>query len=392
MTGKKNSRKDRRKAAGSWLLPMLIVALLGMSAALYVVFSSEKTPTRRQFDGDAFAAQLREAARQTGSRILGADDPISREHGIFIRHWRFESQSAREAAKLCSRIAEEGRKFGKLEEHHVSEGAGCGYRLDLEGEAFDLVVGTAAAKAPKTGRKTASRTTRHRPSKPTPVPGSTGKLAILLDDAGQQMHLVPVACALPKEIAVAVLPFLPSSAETAAALRRAGREVWLHMPMEPEGYPAENPGPGAILISMPEADVRRTLRSALNNVPYVVGINNHMGSRATADLRLMTWVMQELKVRNLFFIDSRTTVKTCALDAARAQGIPSNRRRVFLDNDHSMAAISAQLEDAVNEARRYGEAIAIGHFKETTIRLLAKEAPGLQARGVSLVAPGKLMH
>ncbi len=373
---------------------MLVVAFIGILAALWAVFSSQEELSYSGCRGDEIAERLHRMGDELGAASIDADHPITRENGVFLRHWSFEFSDRRQADVLCSQLAEEGKSWGRLRRFWSSGQERCRLRLDLDGEAFDLRV---VLKRPRVAEAQAPRPTPSRPKlPPTPrpklSPGARGRLAILLDDAGQQMSLVPAASALPKPIAVAVLPFLPSSAETAVALHRAGHEIWLHMPMEPEGYPSENPGPGAILISMSDDDVRRTLQTAINNVPFIVGINNHMGSKATADLRLMTIVMQELRSRNLFFIDSRTTVKTQALDAARAQGVPSNRRRVFLDNDHSMEAIGRQLEDAVYEAKKYGEAIAIGHFKKTTIELLAREAPGLKSRGVDLVSPGSLMH
>jgi polysaccharide deacetylase 2 family uncharacterized protein YibQ len=238
-----------------------------------------------------------------------------------------------------------------------------------------------------------------RPS-PTPVPTATptlppqrrGRLAILLDDAGQNLDLVPRLERLPQQVAVAVLPFLPASSETAVRLHEAGHEVWLHLPMEPEGYPRRNPGPGAVLTSMSEAEIRATVRSAINNVPFIVGVNNHEGSRATANLRVMTWVMQELAARGLAFIDSRTTKYTVAEDAARAQGIPAGRRKVFLDNQRNPAAVHRQLDHAVYLARRDGTAIAIGHCNAVTVSVLEAEAPRLWKRKVDLVPPSKLVH
>jgi hypothetical protein len=193
-------------------------------------------------------------------------------------------------------------------------------------------------------------------------------------------------------VGVAVLPFLPKSSETASAAHKAGHEVWVHLPMEPQDYPAADPGPGAVLVSMDAGSVRTAVHSAINSVPYAVGVNNHMGSRATADLKTMTWVMQELSARGLAFIDSRTTTATVAEDAARAQGVPVARRRVFLDNQRSPDAIRRQLDEAVYRCRLEGEAIAIGHLDEVTLQVLAAELPGLAARGADLVRPSELVR
>ena len=236
------------------------------------------------------------------------------------------------------------------------------------------------------------RKRRPRDPKPQPRPDARGKLAILLDDGGQKLDLVPAAAELPAEIGFAILPFLPRSSETAVALHKAGHEIWLHLPMEPENYPANDPGPGAILMSMTPDELRTTLHSAINNIPHAIGVNNHMGSRATADLKTMTWIMQDLKSRGMAFIDSRTTVRTVAEEAARAQGVPTGRRHVFLDNERSAPAIRAQLDEAVYRCRMEGEIIAIGHLDPVTVEVLSQELPGLSARGADLAKPSDLVR
>lgn len=374
------------------MLPMLVVAFIGVLAALWFLISTKAEVS--QVNGNEVATQLRLFAKELGVAKLQADQPITLEDGVFVRHWDFEFLRHEAADTLCARLGAPTEAWGEMRKVRASSRERCRYRLDLEGEAFDVRVVLSSAKR-TSGEQRLRPTPRPKPSptiRPELPADARGHLAILLDDAGQQTRLIPEAAALPKPVAFAVLPFLPASAETAVSLHRSGHEIWLHMPMEPEGYPSEDPGPGAILVSMSDGDLRRTLNTAINSVPFIVGMNNHMGSKATANLRLMTIVMQELRSRNLFFIDSRTTAKTRALDAARAQGVPSNRRRVFLDNDHSMAAIRLQLEDAVYEAKKYGEAIAIGHFKKTTIDVLAQDASGLKDRGVTLVRPGSLMR
>jgi polysaccharide deacetylase 2 family uncharacterized protein YibQ len=228
--------------------------------------------------------------------------------------------------------------------------------------------------------------------KPEPAPNVRGRIAILLDDGGQKLDLVSKAAALPKEVGFAILPFLPKSGETAVALHEAGHEIWLHLPMEPENYPANDPGPGAVLMAMNSDDLRAAVHSAINNIPHAIGVNNHMGSKATADLKTMTWIMQELKTRKMAFIDSRTTVRTVAEEAAQAQGVPTNRRHVFLDNKRSAAAIRVQLDESVYRSRMEGEIIAIGHLDKVTIEVLSHELPGLAKRGADLVNPSDLVR
>ncbi len=125
-------------------------------------------------------------------------------------------------------------------------------------------------------------------------------------------------------------------------------------------------------MAMTSDDLRTAVHSAINNIPHAVGVNNHMGSKVTADLKTMTWIMQELKTRDLAFIDSRTTIDTVAEEAAQAQGVPTNRRHVFLDNERSAAAIRVQLDEAVYRSRMEGEIVAIGHLDKVTIEVLAR--------------------
>jgi hypothetical protein len=236
-------------------------------------------------------------------------------------------------------------------------------------------------------------TPKPRPTaRPEPAADARGRLAILLDDVGQMLDLVPAAAALPQEVAFAVLPFLPKSAESATALHDAGHEIWLHLPMEPEDYPENDPGPGAVLMSMSPDELRVTVHSALNNIPHVVGVNNHMGSAVTADLRTMTWIMQELKVRDMAFIDSRTTIRTVAEEAAYGQGVMVNRRHVFLDNERDEAAIRRQLDEAIYRCRLEGEILAIGHLDPVTLEVLAEDLPGIEKRGADLVKPLDLVR
>ncbi len=387
----------RRRKRPAGLRRALVAAALLAALAVAAWLLVRGTGARRAGPGRPAAAaehgdRLRKLATRRGARPddIAADRSIRKEHGVFVRSWRILLPDARAAGMLAQDLEAEGQRWqAAVTRPPAARGEVARVRLDLGVEAFDVHLAVRPRRAAEATPVPVAPTATARPQ---PRPGATGRLAILLDDAGQSLDLVPAAVALPQQVAVAVLPFLPHSADTAARMHEAGHEVWLHLPMEPGDYPRDNPGPGAILVSMSESEIRMAVRSALNNVPFIVGVNNHMGSKATADLRTMTWVMQEIGSRGLAFIDSRTTAATVAEDAARAQGIPAGRRRVFLDNSGSPAAIRAQLDEAVYQARLEGQAIAIGHLHPTTVRVLAAELPGLGERGAVLVAPSKLVH
>ncbi|RLE22362.1 MAG: hypothetical protein DRJ65_14025 [Acidobacteria bacterium] len=394
MVARKRSRRtqNRRKI---WLIPVLGVALIALVAALWMLFHPTGTETANTALVGDFADVIRQTAarRGVGPEQRQEDDPIRKEGGVFVRTWLLQLAGGEALQALSSDLEAEAARWGAPVSAEDEGGRGARMvRIDLGAEAFEIHLEPAppvvrATPTPPSPTPAPTPTPRPRPEK-----GARGELAILLDDAGQKMGLVPRMGALPSSVGVAVLPFLPSSSETAVALHKAGHEVWLHLPMEPNGYPANKPGPGAVFVTMAEDEVRMTVRSAMNNVPFAVGMNNHMGSRATADLTVMTWVMQEVKGRGLAFIDSRTTVETVAETAARAQGIKTGRRKVFLDNERSAAAIRRQLDEAVYRALIDGKAIAIGHMTAVTIGVLEDELPGLKARGVTLVAPTEALE
>ena len=145
-------------------------------------------------------------------------------------------------------------------------------------------------------------------------------------------------------------------------------------------------------VGMTSDQVNSTLDGMLETVPHAAGVNNHEGSRATADLSLMNALMPALRGRNLFFIDSRTTAATVAYHAAERAGVPAASRKVFLDDTPTKEAILAQLALAAKDASRDGSAIAIGHPHAATIAALAEGVPALEARGVRLVLASDLVR
>jgi len=383
------SRKKRQMKLGQWQVTALIaVAVVILAVAIWMLVRGEHGVT------GPFDARLLElaAARGVAAGAITADDPIRKVDDVFVRTWLLD---------FPNRPARDGF-LGDLQIEGAARGAQVAYPEELGVETVRLRVGFDVEVFDLHLSVSETRPDMARPAEPTPVPSPTpkpqpapsarGRLAILLDDGGQNLDQVEAAAALPKTVGFAILPFLPRSTETAVALHDAGHEIWLHLPMEPENYPANDPGPGAVLMSMNSDDLRTAVHLAINNIPHVVGVNNHMGSKATADLKTMTWIMQELKTRDLAFIDSRTTIHTVAEEAAQAQGVPTNRRHVFLDNERSAAAIRVQLDEAIYRSRMEGEIIAIGHLDKVTIEVLSQELPGLGKRGADLVKPSDLVR
>jgi polysaccharide deacetylase 2 family uncharacterized protein YibQ len=210
------------------------------------------------------------------------------------------------------------------------------------------------------------------------------KLAIILDDMGYDRAAADAAFALQFPITLSVIPHLPLSAEVAEEAYRRGDQVLLHLPMEAEAGETKAE-PIELRVGMKADQVERDLDSMLETVPHAAGVNNHQGSRATADAKLMGELMPALRRRGLFFVDSRTTAATVAYDAAERAGVRSASRKVFLDDTTNRDAILSQIDLAARDATRDGFAIAIGHPHPATIAALVEAAPRLESRGMRFV-------
>jgi uncharacterized protein len=221
------------------------------------------------------------------------------------------------------------------------------------------------------------------------------RLAIIIDDLGGDASAAASVIALPFPLTASVLPNLPFSADVADEAYRRGDHVMLHLPMESESE--SNPGgaqpePVELRVGMNAEQVSSILASMLATVPHAAGVNNHEGSRATADRALMNVVMAAIRERGLYFIDSRTTAATVAYDAAESAGVPAASRKVFLDDTPTREAVLAQLDLAVRDARRDGSAIAIGHPRPATVAALTEGVPRLRTEGIELVFASDLVH
>jgi len=170
------------------------------------------------------------------------------------------------------------------------------------------------------------------------------------------------------------------------------REIMLHLPMQPQGYPATDPGPKAVLVGMSAAEIRDRLNDALASLTNVTGVNNHMGSAATSDLPTMSTLMSLLRERDLFFVDSLTSARSVAYHEAVRAGIPAARNRIFLDYDsENEITIAANLAQLVRSARSAGFAVGIGHPHRATAAVLAREIPRLMKEGVRFVTVSELL-
>lgn len=211
-----------------------------------------------------------------------------------------------------------------------------------------------------------------------------GKMAIILDDWGNNYNVLEEAIALKRPITIAILPMLPHSQEIAEDGHAARIGIMLHMPMQPKGS-QKHLEPHTIKTTSSTKEITQFLNEALTNVPYVEGVNNHMGSAATSDLRVMRVVMNYLKAKNLFFVDSRVVAESVCTSVARETGIRFGSREVFIDNEARVPYIENQLRTAIRKTLLRGTLIVIGHDKHATLQALHNMIPEIERAGIQLV-------
>ena len=211
-------------------------------------------------------------------------------------------------------------------------------------------------------------------------------VAVIIDDVGHSKPAARPFIEMDYPVALSILPGRTFSRDLAAEAAQRGKTILLHLPMEPEGYPEIDPGPGAILLSQSREEIREVLERDLASIPGVVGINNHMGSRATTDPMVMEAVLDLINKKELFFIDSRTSPETIALKLAREMGIPSARRDVFLDNIPTPIAIDARTDELLDLVEKRGWAIGIGHANIETANALERMAKKVSQRNIQWIS------
>lgn len=200
----------------------------------------------------------------------------------------------------------------------------------------------------------------------------TGSLYFVLDDVGYNISELEPFLDLEIPMTIAVLPHLDFSREAASLSRQADLDVILHLPMEPAVE--IDPGPGAILTEQSSSEMRRRVGNAIESVPGVIGANNHMGSEATADARVMRTVIDELASKDLFFLDSRTSADSQVEVVSGTLELPYIRRHLFVDHDRDKDAMRQALSRGIERASEYGAAIVIGHVQTPGLPLIIEEA------------------
>lgn len=230
------------------------------------------------------------------------------------------------------------------------------------------------------------------PEKPV-GPEPANKVALIMDDMGYSLDAIYDVLSLQKPITVAIIPYSPLGTQTAQIAHQSGLEILLHLPLESINNEEEYNGiQGMIRTNMSEQEIIDVVEKDLDQVPYITGVNNHMGSAVTPNEFMMQTILEKIKEKDLFFIDSRTTGKTVAFDVARRLNIPTAQRNVFLDSEADEDYIREKLFELFTLAQQRGEAIGICHPIPNTLKVLKEFFRLAEAYNVKPVFVSKLVR
>jgi hypothetical protein len=216
-------------------------------------------------------------------------------------------------------------------------------------------------------------------------------MAIVIDDLGEDNHISKELLDWNLPITFSILPFTSNSRTLAQKAHERGKEIILHLPMEPHGYPKIKPGEGVLLFEMDEENLLHQLSKDIEAIPYLAGVSNHMGSRLMEDPEKVRIILTELKRRSLFFLDSRTTPQTVGLQTAQSIGLRTMERSLFLDHSQDIREIKQNLERLAQLSLKTGRAIGIGHPYPSTLKSLKEMIPKIQEKGIDIVPLSSMM-
>ncbi len=239
----------------------------------------------------------------------------------------------------------------------------------------------------------ADKSRRTVPDSPPPtIPGRRARIALVIDDLGGENHLSRELLLLDSPITFSILPFTTHSKTLAAEAPGRGKEVILHLPMEPHGYPKVKPGEGVLLHEMDAKRLLRQLSEDIDSVPNIKGVSNHMGSRLMEEPEKLKIIFPELKERGLFFLDSRTTPQSVGLKTARLVGLNAMERTLFIDNSLGAEALRENLDHLARISLSTGMAIGIAHPHSATGNAIRQMLPRIREKGVEVVPLSALFN
>ena len=382
-----SSRRIRRTASQVRLLPKLLMAL-GLSIILLIL-------TRVQFD-ENFAAGEKQP--------LGLGLPENT-----LLEWALQFQDLMERKYFSSEWVKgleefKGMKTGGQGRGHLFLSYPAKYRIHSfisetirvsEGKNFELVESYEGLNPPSFGLGFSTVNgdfIQLQFNEEPELEWLSGRIAIIIDDFGYRMdETVNSFMSQPLPITVAIIPGTEFAKQVAERANNSGMDVLIHLPMEPIEAKVENAG-YTVFTGMSEDEIDEVIEHALEDVPGAIGINNHMGSKATADRATMDGLMRCLKKRNLLFVDSITNRSSVAYQLAKRNGIAALKLTTFLDNEENPAAMTTILRNTINRLPETNTAILIGHVRDETSRLLPAEMRKWAAKGISFVKVSDLLE
>lgn len=224
----------------------------------------------------------------------------------------------------------------------------------------------------------------------TTTTGHGVKVVIIIDDLGNNLGVARELLGMDKQITFSVLPKLKYSKLIADEASSQNKEVILHLPMEPVNR-KNKPGPGVVTENMTAEEIQKQVEDDIKSVPHIVGMNNHMGSKATSDAQVMESVLSVVKQEGLFYVDSVTSPESKGFDTAQKLNLPSAKRDVFLDGVQDKAYIKLQIKKLKELAKKKGLAVGIGHPHPETVKALKEMLPEFEKEGIQIVPASEVV-
>ncbi len=376
---KRSNKRGRWRGSIGYLLSFFFGVLLTLGA--YAYLTRERPPGPEAFSQKVFLVDqiIQSQLYEIGipQKDISRQSASKKEKGFA---WK-ESILKIQAPRTLS--------LSLIEEHFKQSLSSLGKNVALHslqsGESLQLDI------------RVQGRTTHHlafvlsettTPAKAGPRP----KIALVIDDLGGQNRIATELLEWDLPLTLSILPFTAHAKSIAQQAHEKGKEVILHLPMEPHGYPKVKPGEGVLLEGMDEGSLCRQLSKDIEAVPYVKGASNHMGSRLMEDPEKVKIILSELKRRDFFFLDSRTTPQTVGLRVAQGLGMKAMERSLYIDHSLDEEDIREKIEKLIHLSLSTGRAIGIGHPHPETIKSLKEMIPKMKEKGIEIVPLSSLME
>ena len=378
-TGKKKASQKKTTQVGLVILGLVFIGIFGY--ALYRLFTSRYTnapllPIFETYPSKGIETEIKHLDRCIYDALLALNIP-ARDVTFKTVEPKRDSEGLWDFSELDILLPR------TLSHSSIKEAFLTRLSKRIPGESIRFALGTQqqlildlSINAHHTHRIVFVKLREKKPA--VPLPSSLPMVAIIIDDLGYDENIASKFLVLDGVMSFSVLPHSPFQKSIASTIHNSGRDVLLHLPMEPVEYPRVDPGAGALLSSMAPDDLLEQLRKNLDAVPIAVGVNNHMGSRLTQDPAKMHQIFTILKRRNLFFIDSLTSPRSCCERAADLLKLKFAQRQVFLDHVQDPNAIRFQIKRLISIARKNGKAIGIAHPYPATWEVLNEELPNIK--------------